>query len=614
MNNCSIIIKVKKMKKIIFSILKTFLAIIAMFINVRSIYKSGFTTATFKLELISLLILGLLIFVFFYKKESRKSLSIVILSSLFSVFMIFGNSFKLVDSWNLVFGNLIVFIISILMFFGYFFIFKLILSILYDFLEKTNILKKDIKKNKVVKFFDEHPFICSLIIMIVCWLPYIIAYYPIILSPDPSYQIKQFFGIDTKYSYYNVLIDPNVLITNAHPVLHTLLIGGCLNIGHVLGSDNLGLFIYSIIQIVILSSTLAYTIKYMKKINLPIWFRLFSLGVYALVPIFPFYSMSGVKDVIFSALMIHYLIMMDRIVRNANDKKISIIKLFLCTLLMILVCLFRHNGIYVIALSFPFLFLVDKLNRKRLIAIFVILVGFYGCYNKVILPAFKITPGSPREMLSIPFQQTARYVKYHSEELTDEDKEKIDYILEYDTLADRYDPELSDDVKNKYNRFATSEDLKDYFGVWFKGLFRHPGTYIQATINNVYGYFYPNKTSWYIYYKYDTRILKDGFDYHYNGLDGLRNVLSDYGDSYQHIPVIGMITNIAFNVWLVFIMTAYLLSKKQYKEVIFLIPTLVSILVCIAGPANTYYRYALPFIMSMPLMIGMFLMYLKKSK
>ena len=65
MNNCSIIIKVKKMKKIIFSILKTFLAIIAMFINVRSIYKSGFTTATFKLELISLLILGLLIFVFF---------------------------------------------------------------------------------------------------------------------------------------------------------------------------------------------------------------------------------------------------------------------------------------------------------------------------------------------------------------------------------------------------------------------------------------------------------------------------------------------------------------------------------------------------------------------
>lgn len=601
------------MNKKISSILKAILAVIALFINIHSIYKNGFSITSFKLELLPLFILGLLLYWFFYKKESKKCISIVILSTIFSLFMIFGNSYKLIASWNLVFGNLLVFAISILMFLGYFFIFKTLLSWLYDFLDKKNLLKKDIKNNKIVKLFDEHPFFTSLIIIVICWLPYIVAYYPIILSPDPSYQIKQFFGIDTKYSYYNVLIDPNVLITNAHPVLHTLILGSCLNIGHVIGSDNIGLFIYSVLQIVILSSTLAYTIKYMKKINLPIWFRIVALLIYALVPIFPFYSMSGVKDVIFSALMIHYIIMIDRIVRNANEKRISIIKLILCTFLMILVCLFRHNGIYVIFLSFPFLFFIDKLNRKRLISIFIILVGFYGCYNKVILPAFKITPGSPREMLSIPFQQTARYVKYHGDELSKEDIAAIDYLIEYDTLIERYDPELSDDVKNKYNRFADSEDLKAYFKVWFNGLLKHPGTYIEATINNVYGYFYPNKTSWYIYYKYDTRILKDGFNYHYNGLNKTRNILSGYGNAFQHIPVFGIITNIAFNVWLVFIMTAYLAYKKNYKGIIFLVPTLVSILVCIAGPANTYYRYALPFIFSMPLMIGMFISYISKK-
>ncbi len=602
------------MKKIIINILKTFLALIALFINVYTIYKKGLTNSLFKIELLPLLILGIILYVFFSKKETKNCLSIVTVSSLFSLFMVFGNSYKLIDSWNLVFGNITVFVISILIYLGYYFIFKTILSSIYDFLEKKNILKKDIKKNKIINFFDEHPFLCSLIIMVICWLPYIIAYYPIILSPDPSYQIKQFFGIDTKYSYYNVLIDPNVLITNAHPVLHTLLIGSCLKIGTLIGSDNFGLFIYSVIQIAILSSTLAYTIKYMKKINIPIWFRIIALIIYALVPIFPFYSMSGVKDVIFSALMIHYIIIMDKIIRNANDKKISIGKLILATLLMIFVCLFRHNGIYVIILSFPFLFLVDKLNRKRLIVSLAVLVGFYGCYNNVILPAFKITPGSPREMLSIPFQQTARYVKYHSDELTKEDKEVIDYLIEYETLAERYDPELSDDVKNKYNRFADSDDLKAYFKVWFKGLVKHPGTYIEATMNNVYGYFYPNKTSWYIYSKFDTRILQDGFNYHYNSLDKLREVFADFGNSYQHIPVIGMGVNIAFNVWLVFIMTAYLIFKKYYKQVIFLVPTLVSILVCIAGPANTYYRYALPFIFSMPLMIGMFLSYVNMNK
>lgn len=601
-------------KKLILSILKTILAVVALFINSYSIYKEGFTISSFKVELISLLILSLLLFVFFYKKESKNYISVIVLSSVFSLFMLFGNSYKMIDSWNLVFGNFKMFLISILMFIGYFIIFKNILSILFDFLSNKNILKKDVKKNKIVKFFDEHPFWASLIVILICWLPYIIAYYPIILSPDPSYQIKQFFGIDTKYSYYNVLIDPNVLITNAHPVLHTLLLGSCLKIGHSIGWDNLGLFIYSIIQITILSTTLAYTIRYMKDLKLPVWFRIIALAIYSLVPIFPFYSMSGVKDVIFSALMIHYVIIIDRIVRNANNRKIGWIKLGLSTLLMILVCLFRHNGIYVIVLSFPILFFVDKLNRKRLITIFVILVGFYSCYNNVILPAFKITPGSPREMLSIPFQQTARYVKYHSDEVSEEDKKIIDYLIEYDTLAERYDPELSDDVKNKYNRFATSDDLKAYFGVWFKGLLKHPGTYIEATMNNVYGYFYPNKTNWYIYYKFDKRILQDGFDYHYNGLSSLRNILSSYGNSYQQLPVIGMVTNIAFNVWITFIMTAYLCFRKKYKAIIFLVPTLVSILVCIAGPANTYYRYTLPFIMGMPVMIGMFINYINKKQ
>lgn len=599
------------MKKTLMNILKTILIVIALFLDSYVIYKNASYKNLFKLELLPIFIIAILIFYFLHKKEYKNNIIIVLLSSLFSLFIIFGNSYKLIDSWNLIFGNFKLFIISIMTFLGYYIIFQTLLGWLFEFLDKRNFFKKDIKNNKLVKFFDEHPFICSLIIMLICWLPYIIAYFPIILSPDPSYQIKQFFGIDTKYSYYNVLIDPKVLITNAHPVLHTLLLGSCLKIGHIIGSDNLGLFFYSVIQITILSITLAYTIKYMKQLNTPIWFRISLQLFYALVPIFPFYAMSGVKDVIFSALFILYIIMLDKIIRNANSKKIKISKLILGLILLILVCLFRHNGIYVIVLSYPLLFFVDKLNRNRLILLLVLLIGFYTCYNKVILPAFKITPGSPREMLSIPFQQTARYVKYHSEELSDDDKNKIDYLIEYETLVERYDPELSDDVKNKYNRFATTDDLMAYFGVWFKGLLKHPGTYIEATINNVYGYFYPNKTNWYIYSKFDTRILKDGFDYHYNNQESMRKVLKDYGESFQYIPVIGVTINIAFNVWLSLIMAAYLLYKKYFKEIIFLMPTLISVLVCIAGPANTYYRYALPFIMGMPMMIGMFLVYIK---
>jgi len=84
-------------------------------------------------------------------------------------------------------------------------------------------------------------------------------------------------------------------------------------------------------------------------------------------------------------------------------------------------------------------------------------------------------------MLSVPFQQTARYVKYHADELSDEDIKTIDYVLNYDTLAERYKPEIADPVKNEYNKYTKTKDLIAYFKIWFKGLVKHPETYIDAT-------------------------------------------------------------------------------------------------------------------------------------
>ena len=46
---------------------------------------------------------------------------------------------------------------------------------------------------------------------------------------------------------YAILLDENVVMTNHHPVTHTVLLGGCLKLGTMIGNDNLGLFFYSII-------------------------------------------------------------------------------------------------------------------------------------------------------------------------------------------------------------------------------------------------------------------------------------------------------------------------------------------------------------------------------
>ena len=264
----------------------------------------------------------------------KKNISASILSLIYSLLIIFGNSYMIKGNASIVFKNYILSIIALIVLFT---LFRGIILFIFNLIDKY---KPKVSKLKTI--YDKHPFIVSITVILILWLPYIISFYPAILSPDPSYQIKQYFGIPNKYSNYSVMIDPSVTITNHHPVIHTLLLGTCLKLGNMIGSDNLGLFMYSIIQILILSSVLAFTLYYMKKINTPFKYRIFSLLVYSLVPMFPLYAMSAVKDVIFTSLIILYILLIYHLVKNKIDLKLKHILGIL--LLLILIVLFRNNG------------------------------------------------------------------------------------------------------------------------------------------------------------------------------------------------------------------------------------------------------------------------------
>ena len=537
--------------------------------------------------------------------KKRKNVVTMILSFIFTIFLTIGSSFIISDSLDAVIKHPI---ITILMMIISFIILNAIITFLFNKLDNYEAKEKKIDKKTgfISKMIDKHPFWFSLIVILLFWLIYIIAFYPAIMSPDPSFQILQFFGIDNKYSTYVNLIDESVIITNHHPVIHTLLIGSCVKLGvSIFNSTNVGLFIYSIIQTLILASTLSYTIKFLKEINVSVNVRKAVLFIYALVPVFPFYAMSPVKDVIFGCLIILYIISIYKFIKLKD--KINVKTMIKEIILMILITLFRNNGIHIIILSFPFLLLLGRKNLMKYLIIFIVVILSYFTYDKVILPHFKITPGSVREMLSIPFQQTARYVIKNDDKIPKKDKKAIDKILNYDTLKKRYDPEKADDVKNKFNKDATDRDLKNYFKVWFKELKDDPKTYVEATLNNTYGYFYPVKTNWYIYVNENKTINNYGFDYHFNDLNVLRSALMVYGLVFPYIPFLGLIVNIGFNTWILLFMIAYLIYRKKYKEIIYLIPSIIVLLVCFASPVNTYFRYALPNVFAMPTMLLIFL-------
>ena len=546
----------------------------------------------------------------------------IILSILFSSFMIFGYSYMKINSWDVIFKNVFQILKTLIKGIGYYIVFRTILNYIFDILF-CNITVKE-TSNKIYNFiFKKHSFIIPLIIILICWIPYIIAFYPGILFQDSSNQIRQYFGYDipedSSTNSVN-LIDENVKITNHHPVVHTIILGLCMQLGKIIGNDNLGVFTYILLQIMLLSSTFAYVINFMKKLKIPNWVRIFSLGFFALLPIIPIYAMEVTKDVPFTCFIIIYIIQIYKLIQKANEEKINIRNSIKIIMESILVVLFRNNGIYVIIMSLPLIAIIDKLNRKKILILSLIIVILYEEFNSILLPTLKISKASIREALSIPFQQTDRYVKKYSNEIPEEEKVAIDKVLDYDTLPERYDPLNADPVKNKYNKDTTSQELKNYIKVWFQELIRHPCTYIQATMNNTYGYFYPESkirqyTTDFIVDSHESINKTGDFNYSYiQSLKPLRQVINKISKTAQIIPGISWLINIALNVWLIITLFVYLLYIRKYKYLIYLMPFISIILVCIASPINAYYRYAISYIFAMPLTISIFIDILKREE
>ena len=194
-------------------------------------------------------------------KLNRNNRYLLICSIIYAIFIIIGERYKKLNSWKIIKTNIPFAILKTIAISAIIYAILLLVKKIYKKIRDSNKKEKNFKKLKINNFFNKHPFIFSMILILISWAVYMIAFYPTIMTIDGYNQLKAFFNIKNYYSDTVILLSENVLLTNHHPVLHTLLMAGLLKLGRLFGNDNLGLFFYSIVQIVILSSALSYTIK-----------------------------------------------------------------------------------------------------------------------------------------------------------------------------------------------------------------------------------------------------------------------------------------------------------------------------------------------------------------
>lgn len=487
----------------------------------------------------------------------------------------------------------------------------------------------DLPANKVFRtlrsWYRTHPIIFIWSLIFLCWLPYLIICYPGTTDPNDTLdQLKQFHGIMTPSAKNVQLIDPTVLLNNGHPVLHTILVNGSIAFGdHVLNSQNAGMFLYVLGQTLAFTAALSCLMQALRKLRFPRFLWVMVLLGFCFIPLFPAWSICVTKDAAFTAATTLYLVFLIQGVQNpsrCSERKTWLIGFFAITLLVMLL---RNNGLHMVALSAPLFFFVKEVGAKRIAACAGAAILLFLMIVTVLFPALGISPGSPREVLSIPFQQTARYVYYHGDGVTDEEREAIGNVLAYDELAERYDSPLSDDVKDTFNKDASHQQMSAYFATWFEMGLKHPVLYFEATVLNCYSYFYPGSdTSWVwlqlnswdasgtlidINYKY----VEAGYHLSQNtAFHDARSFLSESYLLFKQTPF-SLPVNMGLCAWAILFCATVFWKEKAYRLLIPCAPFLVLLLVCIASPHNGNIRYALPFIVATPGLLGLVISYLQ---
>jgi hypothetical protein len=280
---------------------------------------------------------------------------------------------------------------------------------------------------------------------------------------------------------------------------------------------------------------------------------------------------------------------------------------FFCIASMGLV-LFRHNGLHVVIITLVALFFFSSLSKSLLVIVgSVVVTGFVG-FNLYYLPYVGVSPGPAREKYSVPFQQTARYVKYYSNNISQEERTAISAILPYDKLGEIYDPQLSDPVKSSFNFLSSRGQFSEYLRAWFVGFTKEPLVYLEATIHNTFLYLYPLEIDWVVISKPDTFLKNLGYEYDPSNANlPLAKRLSAFVKSFIYLPFVGLPINGAFLVWVVMFLLFHAVSNHRRGIILFLIPFIVTILFLFLSPANGHYRYYLPLVFSAPFLFILFI-------
>lgn len=476
----------------------------------------------------------------------------------------------------------------------------------YNFVDNIKIESYKINV-KDSKYF----FVCFFVVFIF-WLPYFISYLPGSAVYDALWQIAMGLG----------LMPP----TDHHPWPSTWLFAQLVSFFNFKDSIYFLIpvtcFIFSLL--IFLVSLICLFWKKLFNIyfndNLFIWFPLI---IFAVVPIYPNYGQTIIKDGVYSvSLCLFYTIFSFLVLSKENYKK-NKLSYFVLIFSAILSLCFRHNGAYIII---PTIFLAiifyfyKKQKIKHWVSLLLFLLVFQVCYKYLILEEFNIQRANSVETVSLPSQALANIIKETPRLSSEEKADALKYFTSLDNVKNNYNSEIFDNIK-PYVRLPLSSDHVKVFLSLCKN---HSTACLRGVIGQIYLYFYPSRLSTIMPVVFNYNNSFEAVSQNNNGFkvpapvgyafpDKFRSIFVYWTEFWTYTFPFSLFMLPAYSTWLILALLFALCFQKNKPIwlLISVLPTLVLIL-NLLSPVNGDTRYSFPCISFEPTLILLIFILIKK--
>lgn len=450
------------------------------------------------------------------------------------------------------------------------------------------------------------------LILFLCWLPVFLAVYP------------GFFAYDATDELQEVLTGQYV---TRHPLLHVLMLGKTVSgIQKLTGSYNIGIGVYVLVQMAGMAMLLGWTIQQLRTRA----GRVCGLLFYGLFPVIPMYVLCTSKDMPYTAGMLAVLVLLCRMQRSGHSRRgesevaaadaempkaghfpLSTASLPALAFALLVMAVFRSNGVIVLVLFLPILFfLVQKSSRKKAVLLAGVVLGAYVLLQSGLNIVLKPESTNAMESLTVPIQQLARTWNYSPELFSEEDQETLFEILPEESLQ-LYQPKLSDLVKAGFVTESFQNDPGKYLKLWLKIGIKAPATYLNAWLLTSYGFWYPgadidvyNGTRCYessSYFSCETEG-PGRRDSKLPWLEHWYEILS-WTDTVHKIPVVSLPFSPGALCWCYVLGTLFLIASGNWRKAAVFSPVCLNLLTVLLGPTYLV-RYVLIFWFALPLYLS----------